>query len=142
MINRLTRPNENDEALAKRIIGLAMKVHRALGCGFLESVYVSALKIELTEAGISFEHEKRYAVFYKEIEIGFFHADLVAEGRLIIEVKAVEGLAVAHSVQLVNYLAVSKIDLGLLLNFAPRSLEFKTKTRVYAGMPEPPDLHS
>jgi GxxExxY protein len=140
MINRLTSPTEKDDALAKRIIGLAMKVHGALGCGFLESIYVNALVIELNEARISFEREKRYSVVYKAVEIGSFHADLVLENRLIVEVKAVDGLAVAHSVQLVNYLAVSRIELGLLLNFGPRSLEFKTKTRVYAKMSEPPNL--
>ncbi len=64
------------------------------------------------------------------------------KNRLVVEVKAVEALAIAHSIQLVNYLAVSKIDLGLLLNFGPKSLEFKTKTRLYSKMPEPPNLQS
>ena len=140
MINRMSNSTESDEALAKRVIGLAMAVHRVLGCGFLESIYVNALVLELHAAEISFEREKRYSVVYKNTEIGSFHADLVIENRLIVEVKALEGLAVAHSVQLVNYLAVSNIDLGLLLNFGPRSLEFKTKTRFYSKMPQPPNL--
>ena len=142
MINRFQNPPLSDEALAKRIIGFAMKVHRTLGCGFLESIYVNALVIELQEAGIPFEREKRFSVTYKDVEIGYFHADLIIDNRLIVEMKAVEMLAIAHSVQLVNYLAVSKIDLGLLLNFGPKSLEFKTKTRTY-GMPsESPNLQS
>ena len=142
MINRLSDSRVTDDALSKRVIGLAMKVHGALGCGFLESIYVNAIKIELQEAGIPFEQEKLYTVTYKNTPIGSFHADLVIEDRLIVEIKAVEGLGVSHSVQLVNYLAVSKVDLGLLLNFGPRSLEFKTKTRVYSKTSEPPNLQS
>ena len=135
MINRLQNHIDSADGLAQQIIGLAMKVHSALGCGFLESVYVNALVIELREAGIRFEQEKRYAIAYKGVEIGNFHADLVVEGRLIIEFKAVEALAVAHSVQLVNYLASSKIETGLLLNFGPKRLEFKTKTLNYKTPP-------
>jgi GxxExxY protein len=123
---------DTEDALAKRVIGLAMTVHSALGCGFLESIYVNALIIELRAAGLAFEQEKRYAISYKGIEIGHFHADLVIEARLIVEFKAVEALAVAHSVQLVNYLAASKIETGLLLNFGPKRLEFKTKTLTYS----------
>ncbi len=138
MINRLNQQESVHDPLAKRVIGLAMDVHRTLGPGFLESIYVSALVIELREAGIAFKQEKRYSVTYKNVEIGYFPADLVIDGRLIIEMKAVDSLAVAHSVQLVNYLAVSKIDLGLLLNFGSKSLEFKTKTRVYSHRSTPP----
>jgi GxxExxY protein len=141
MINRMPKSSESDEALAQRIVGMAMRVHRALGSGFLESIYVNALVVELQEAGIAFDLEKRYEVIYKNTEIGFFFADLVVEDRLIVEAKAVETLGVAHSVQLVNYLAVSKIDYGLLLNFGPRSLTFKTKTRIYSRIPELPNLH-
>ena len=132
MINRLQNHLEAADALSRQIIGLAMNVHSALGCGFLESIYVNALIIDLREAGIAFEQEKRYAISYKGIEIGYFHADLVIENRLIIEFKAVETLAVAHSVQLVNYLAASEIETGLLLHFGPKRLEFKTKTLNYS----------
>ena len=132
MINRLQNHIGTSDALSRQIIGLAMSVHSTLGCGFLESIYVNALIIELREAGIAFEQEKRYAIAYKGIEIGYFHADLVVDGRMIVEFKAVETLAVAHSVQLVNYLAASKIEMGLLLNFGPKRLEFKTKTLNYS----------
>jgi GxxExxY protein len=140
MINRLQETRESTDALAKQVIGLAMKVHRTLGCGFLKSIYVNALVIELQNADIPFEREKRFSVVYEGIEIGYFHADLIIENRLIVEMKAVEALAVAHSVQLANYLSVSKIDLGLLLNFGPKSLEFKTKTRHYHSEPQSPSL--
>ena len=137
MINRLQETKAIEDALAKRVIGCAMRVHRALGCGFLESVYVNALAIELADAAIAFEREKRFSISYKGREIGYFTADLVVEGRLIVEMKAVEALVVAHSVQLVNYLAASQIELGLLLNFGPNRLEFKTKTRTYNPDPSP-----
>jgi len=140
MINRI--PDfEAEDKFAQRIIGAAMKVHTALGCGFLESIYVNALVIELTEEGLRFELEKRYSVTYKGVEIGYFNADLVVENRMIVEIKATESLCVAHSIQLVNYLAASNIETGLLLNFGPKRLEFKTKTRTYRPI-EPPNLHA
>ena len=140
MINRLQRKYDTNEMLAKRIIGLAMNVYSELGCGLLESLYVGGLIVELKAAGIPYEREKRITVNYRKVEIGCYIADLVIDNRLIVETKAVDLLAVAHSVQLVNYLAISKIDFGLLLNFGPRKLEFKTKTRLHPGMPEPPNL--
>ncbi len=130
----------SDEALARQVVGLAMKVHRTLGCGFLESVYSNALVIELEKAGLACEREKRFHVMYENIEIGYFDLDLIVENRLVIELKAVEALAVVHSVQLVNYLAVARLDFGLLLNFGGKSLEFKTKTRTRSSEPSAPVL--
>ena len=141
MINRLRQIKTEDEALARRVVGLAMKVHRILGCGFVESVYSRALPIELQRSSIAYEREQIFPVVYEGVEVGVFQADLFVEGRLIVELKSVEALAVAHSVQLVNYLAAAQLDYGLLLNFGGRSLQFKTKTRVYE--PEaPPNLQS
>ena len=140
MINRLQMQNDTDERLAKRVIGLAMNVYNDLGCGLLESLYVGGLIVELKEARIPYERQKCFTVTYRNVEIGCYIADLVIDNRLIVEAKAVDLLAVAHSVQLVNYLAISKIDLGLLLNFGPRKLEFKTKTRLHPGTPEHSNL--
>jgi GxxExxY protein len=142
MVNRIQETRSSDEALAKRVIGIAMKVHRTLGCGFIESVYANALVLELRKSEIIFDREKVFPVFYDGTEIGVFHADLVIDNRLIVELKSVEALNIAHSVQLVNYLAAAKIDFGLLLNFGAKNLEFKTKTRVYYSLEEPPNLHS
>ena len=142
MSNRLNGNDRGEDALVKRIIGLAMEVHRTLGCGFLESIYSNALAIELKNNGIAFEREKRFHVVYKGIEIGYFDADFLVEKRMVVELKAVEALAVAHSVQLVNYLAAGKLDLGLLLNFGTKSLEFKTKTRTYLRNFEASDLQT
>jgi GxxExxY protein len=119
------------DLLIKKVIGLAMKIHRELGAGFLESVYANALYLELDKTGMAFEREKRIPVFYEENIVGDFIADLVVEEILIVELKAVETLMTAHSVQLVNYLSATRIDTGLLLNFGARSLQFKTKTREY-----------
>jgi GxxExxY protein len=138
----MAEDRETDEMLARRIIGCAMKVHRNLGGGFIESVYANALAIEFRNKGEAYIRGKKYPVAYEGTEIGCFNCDFLVEDRLIVELKAVEGLAIIHSVQLVNYLAAARLDLGLLLNFGGKSLEFKTKTRVYSEAPIAPNLQS
>lgn len=123
--------SEKPDILIKSIVGLAMKVHRELGVGFSEAIYANALAFELAEARIPFEREKRIAAYYRGHMMGDFIADLVVQNSLIVELKAVETLVTAHSVQLVNYLSATRIDVGLLLNFDAKSLQFKTKTREY-----------
>jgi len=133
------------ELLARKVIGLAMKVHRTLGCGFVESIYREALAIELRESKIEFEIHPVLPVFYKSEEIGVFQADIVIENRLIVELKALEALTVPHSIQLINYLSAAQIDHGLLLNFGAKSLQFKTKKRTPPSDDPPIDhinLHS
>ena len=129
------------DLLIKEVIGLAMKVHRKLGYGFKESVYVNSLCLELAKTKIPFEHEKPIPVFYDGHVVGDFVTDLVIDGRLIVEFKAVDTLVTAHSVQLVNYLSSTRIDNGLLLNFGARSLQFKTKVRQYDKLPETTQNH-
>jgi GxxExxY protein len=104
-----------------------MKVHRTLGPGFLESVYQNALLYELRKSGLVAEPQKCIQVFYDEIMVGDFLADILVEGRIVIENKAVRVLAAAHEVQLVNYLTATGIEIGLLLNFGSERLEFKRK---------------
>jgi len=128
-IYRMTEDHELD--LAGKIIGLAMKVHRALGPGFLESVYENALAVELQRAGFVFERRKLLRVTYEGVVIGDFIADLVVENSLIVELKAVSAIVPAHELQLVNYLTATGIEDGLLLNFGAASLEFKRKFRTY-----------
>ena len=125
----------NTDVLMKTIIGLAMKVHRELGTGFLEAIYANALAFELAEAGIAFEREKRIPAYYRGHIMGDFIADLLIQEIIVVELKSVEGLMTAHSVQLVNYLSATRLDVGLLLNFGTKSLQFKTKTREYAPSP-------
>ena len=117
------------DQLTEKIIGCAMKVHRTLGYGFLESVYHRSMEIELAVAGILFESEKRLNVFYESKIVGHFAADLFISNQLIIELKAIEALAKIHEVQLVNYLVATGIETGLLLNFGTRSLEVRRKFR-------------
>ena len=121
--------DEQKYDLAGVVIGLAMKVHRALGPGFLESVYANALAIELEEAGIQFRREETLNVLYRDQSVGVFQCDFLIEEVLILELKAVSALNPAHEVQLVNYLSATGINSGLLLNFGARSLEYKKRLR-------------
>lgn len=130
------RPDEYD--LAGKVIGLAMKVHSALGPGFLESVYQRALQHELSKAGIAFESQITLKVHYDGVVVGDFAADLLVDESLLVELKAILALATTHEVQLVNYLTATKIEEGLLLNFGAPRLEFKRKFRTY----HPPAPHS
>ena len=119
------------EELTQQVIGCAMKVHSALGPGFLESVYENALAYELTMAGIGFQIRQPVRVTYGAICVGDFIADMIAEDSVLIENKAVLNLAAVHEAQLVNYLTATGIEVGLLLNFGSERLQFRRKHRTY-----------
>lgn len=127
-----------NEELTGLIIGCAMKVHRALGPGFLESVYQNALMHELSKAGLRVVSEKPIPVLYDGVVVGDFSADLLVEEQIIVELKAVERLCKAHEVQTVNYLTATGIDTGPLINFGAESLEFKKKFRLRRPHPVNP----
>ena len=127
-----------DKDITQTIIGCAMKVHRKLGFGFLESVYHKALLHELGKAGLRAESEKPIPVFYDGMMVGDFFADILVEQKVIVELKAVEQLSKVHEVQTVNYLAATGLDVGLLLNFGTKRLEFKRKFRIPKPNPENP----
>jgi GxxExxY protein len=116
--------------LCGQVIGAAMKVHSALGPGFLESVYQNALIWELRKAGLKAESERPISVHYDGQLVGAFTADVFVDDSLIVELKSIQALAKAHEVQLVNYLVATGLDEGLLLNFGAERLEFKKKFRV------------
>ncbi len=118
-------------SLTQTIIGCPMTVHRVLGPGFLESVYQQALAHELGKAGLAVECERRIEVRYDGVVVGDFFADMLVDGRVLVENKAVPAIAPAHEVQLVNYLTATGIEVGLLLNFGSGRLQFKRKTRTY-----------
>ena len=124
--------------LAGKVIGLAMKMHRTLGFGFLETVYQKALQIELLRASFKADLEQPIQVLYEGVVVGDFLADIVVNDVLIIEIKAISSLSPAHEVQLVNYLTATNKDEGLLLNFGRESLEFKKKFRIYKEAPSEP----
>ena len=109
-----------------KIIGICMEVHKQLGKGFLEIVYKDAIQYELTKENISFSREKKFEIEYKDIVLPHFYvADFVAFDSIILEVKAQEGFAEEHYKQVINYLAASKLKLGLIVNFGEDSLKFK-----------------
>jgi GxxExxY protein len=110
------------QALTERIIGFAIEVHRTVGPGLLESVYVECMALELARAGVNFEAQVAVPVIYKGITIPLgFRADVVVENSIILEIKAVTALLPARESQLLNDLRMSNLRVGLLMNFhAPR----------------------
>ena len=116
--------------LCGKVIGAAMRVHSALGPGFLESVYQNALIWELQKLGLKIDAQRPITVRYDGQVVGLFTADLLVNESLIFELKANQLLAKAHEVQLVNYLVATGIDEGLLLNFGAEKLEYKRKFRL------------
>jgi GxxExxY protein len=112
--------------LTAKIIDCAYKVHRELGFGFLESVYQNALMIEMANAGLQAEKEKKVQVSYDGQVIGDFMADVVVEEKVILELKSVKQLHAAHEAQVINYLKATGIEVGLLINFG-ETVEIKRK---------------
>ena len=127
----MNRIEEAPEAydLCGQVIGLAMKVHSTLGPGFLESVYQNALIWELRKSGLKSEAETPVSVQYDGQIVGAFAADLLVNDSVIVEIKAIQALAKAHEIQLVNYLTATGLDEGLRLNFGAERLQFKKKFR-------------
>ena len=119
-----------DDDLTQKIIGCAYKVHNALGPGFLEKVYENSLRIELERLGLEVKQQEPIKVIYDGRVVGEYYADLWVDERVVIELKAAQVLVKRHEVQLVNYLAATGIDCGLLLNFGS-SVEVKRKFREY-----------
>jgi GxxExxY protein len=111
--------------ITEKIIGSAMKVHAASGNGFQEVIYQRALQIELNEQRVSFETEYSMPIFYKQHHIGKRRVDFLVEGKISVELKAVINLEPVHFEQARNYLEAYNLEIGLLLNFASTSLQFK-----------------
>ena len=109
--------------LTERILGAAFRVHTVLGPGLLESVYATALAYELRQRGLSVATEVAIPVLYDGVDLGLvFRADMIVEGRVILELKSVQALGPTHSKQLLNYLKLTRLPVGLLLNFNTASL--------------------
>ncbi|MDJ0752364.1 MAG: GxxExxY protein [Ardenticatenaceae bacterium] len=118
------------EKLTYKIIGAAFEVHKALGYGFLESVYENALSHELELRKLEFERQVHLPVTYKDIEVGHFIADIVVNNKVILELKAsTKSISDHHIAQTINYLAATGIDVGIILNFGRPSLEKKRLVR-------------
>jgi GxxExxY protein len=109
---------EELDSITKQVIGGAIDVHRALGPGLMESVYETCLASELIDRGISVERQKGLPVTYKEITLeSGYRLDLLVDGKVIVEIKAVELLSPLHKSQLLTYLKLSGLRVGLLINF-------------------------
>ena len=119
------------EELITQIIQCAYNVRAKLTAGFLESIYQNALFIELKDNGLSVEKEVPINVYYNNIIIGEFRADIVVDNTVVIELKAVQHLTTAHEAQLVNYLTATDIEHGLLINFGSEKIEIKRKYKTF-----------
>ena len=107
------------------VIGAAMEVHKILGPGFLESVYQAALEREMALRNIPFEQKVKLPVTYKDVTVGIYEADLVIDGKFVVEIKAGSKLNSSHQAQAMHYLAATGLRLALLLNFGTGSLEHR-----------------
>lgn len=113
------------EDLTKRIIAAAMKVHSALGNGFQEVIYQRALELEMPFENLSFQREMEMPVYYRNVQIGTRRVDFFVEEKIMVELKAIIKLEDVHLAQAMNYLEAYKMEIGLLINFGAKSLEFK-----------------
>jgi GxxExxY protein len=111
-----------------KVIGAFFKVYNKLGYGFNEKVYENALAIELRKAGLKVETQKEITVYYDDITVGDYRADVLVNDAVIVELKAARELAEEHEAQLLNYLKATTIEVGLLLNFG---IKAEHKRKVY-----------
>ena len=111
--------------LTGKIIGCAMKVHRVIGPGFPEIIYMRCLQIELKNSGLNFETEVERDIFYEGIKVGSRRLDLIVENKVIVELKAVTEVEPLFYNQIINYLKIFKIEIGLLINFGNISLQYR-----------------
>lgn len=116
------------EELTRKIIGCAMEVHKRLGNGFQEVIYQRALEIEMKLANVNFAREMEMMIYYREYEIGKRRVDFFVENKIMVELKAIIKLEDVHLAQAMNYTEAYNTEIGLLINFGSKSLEFK---RVY-----------
>ena len=117
--------NYKHSELTSKVIGCAMRVHSALGNGFQEVIYQRALEIELSLADINFSREFEMPIFYRNQQIGTRRVDFLVDGILSVELKAVIKIEDVHFAQAINYLEAYNLEIGLLINFGERSLNFK-----------------
>ena len=113
----------------KAILGAAFEVHGVLGPGFLESVYEEAIAHELHRRGMPYRRQVDIPIDYKGIVAGTHRLDLLADGKVIVEMKAVKELTEVHTSILLSYLSATRLSVGLLLNFARPSLEYRRVSR-------------
>lgn len=111
--------------LTRNIIGACIQVSNCLGHGFPETIYSNALMVELRKRGMEASQEVPVSVCYDGVVVGKYFADIIVEGKIILELKAVECLLTEHQMQLINYLTATGFSIGLLVNFGKPKVEFK-----------------
>ncbi len=111
--------------ITRKVIGAAMKVHSVLGNGFQEVIYQRALAIEMAKQGLSFQRELEMQIYYDGQEIGTRRVDFFVEDKVMVELKALTQLEDVHLAQAINYLEAYGLEVGLLLNFGAKSLEYR-----------------
>ena len=114
--------------LTGRVIGCAMAVHSAMGNGFQEVIYQRALEIEMMDQHLSFAREQEMPIYYKGRQIGSRRVDFLVDNAVCVELKAISRLEDIHLAQAINYLEAYDLEVGILINFGARSLEFKRVT--------------
>ncbi|MCK8600216.1 GxxExxY protein [Desulfoferrobacter suflitae] len=117
--------------LTREIIRAAFVVSNTLGAGFLEKVYENALAHELRTSGLQVKQQSPIAVYYDGIMVGDYYADLVVEGKIIIELKAAKGIEDLHLAQCINYLKATGLKVGLILNFGRPKVQIKRVVNDY-----------
>jgi len=118
--------NYKHSDITEKIIKCFYKVYNSLGYGFLEKVYENSMFIELKNLGLYVEKQKQIKVYYENLQVGEYYADLIVSECVIVELKATESLCEEHEFQLINYLKATEIEVGLLLNFGKEPM-FKRK---------------
>jgi GxxExxY protein len=103
--------------ITEKIIGIFYDVYNELGYGFLESVYAKSMVIALRESGLTVNHQVPITVWFREQQVGEFRADLLVENNVLVELKSVRVLELAHEAQLLHYLKSTEVEVGLLINF-------------------------
>jgi GxxExxY protein len=117
--------NRKFDKTSNEIIGAAIKVHRTLGPGFLESIYHNALKIELEKRNLLFETEKVVIIKYEGEVVGEHRLDLVMKDEVVVELKAVHDISDAHFSQIISYLKATSKKVGLIINFSKSTIDIK-----------------
>lgn len=119
------------DQITRQIIRAAYEVSNTLGSGFLEKVYENALAHELRQSGLHVEQQQPVKVYYDDVVVGDYYADLVVDGKVIVELKAAKGIDDVHLAQCINYLVATGFKLGLILNFGMPRVQIKRVVNNY-----------
>lgn len=117
--------------ITEKIIGCAIRVHQKMKNGYNEIIYQRCLAIEFERAHLNFSEQVEVSIYYDEYLVGTRKVDFLVEGKIIVEIKAVTDLTDAHVAQAINYLETHKMEVGLLINFGAKSLQFRRLINQY-----------